>query len=198
MSDSLKDQLLKAGFTETTPARKEKRTQGKTSAKKKQRASSGTNAGRPRKNTHHKTSNPAGKSAANSRKRQTPVGSRASVENVSAEEIAKRKAIKAQIKKLIEENCVKEFTGEIAYSYQLGARLKQLFVNNDVHTRLAADELVITRLNGNTHIITPELVDQILTLNADWAIIRNADKSKSEQPQGDGYEDYQIPDDLIW
>ena len=169
MSDSLRDQLLKAGFTENTPAKKKpKQTQKKPSNKKKRPASKKA----PAKNT------PAQPDAA----------------ELAAQ--AERKRVKAEIKELIEKECVPEYQGESTYSYILGERVRQLFIKPELQNKIAARELAITRLNGNTYLIPPETANKVLALNPEWAVIYAPDDKPEELPEE--YKDFQIPDDLNW
>lgn len=111
--------------------------------------------------------------------------------------MAEKKRIKAAIKELIEASALKDFKGETAYSFVLGKKVRQLFVNAEAHKKLSAGELVITRLNGNTQLIPLDQVEPILALNPDWAIVQN--EADGEKPkEDDEYKDFQIPDDLTW
>jgi len=165
MSESLRDQLLRAGFKEPEKP-KRKPGKGKSDARRKPSAAVDSQA----------------KKAA-SRQQQ------------EAEAAAKRKAVKAEIRALIEANRVEKFAGEVAYRYTVGSRIKQLFVNEPMHQRIVAGELVITRLNGSTQLVPPEIAEQILKINPNWAVVRPNESSGSED---ETYADFPIPDDLQW
>ena len=138
MSDSLKDQLLKAGFKETRSSGA-----GKKAAKK----NSGKAAGKKNRKQHSRaqqsTTKPSPGTSTAEGKQDTPTDAT----------IAEKKRVKAAIKELIEASALKEFKGETAYSFVLGKKVRQLFVNEEAHKKLSAGELVITRLNGNTQLI---------------------------------------------
>ncbi len=108
---------------------------------------------------------------------------------------AERKRVKTEIKALIEANRVKEIQGDLAYSFILGKRVKQIFINQPCLEKIARQELAITRLNGSTHLIPVETADKVRALNPDWAIVIAEDKDSEDK---DGYAEYAIPDDLHW
>ncbi|MDO6462277.1 DUF2058 family protein [Granulosicoccaceae sp. 1_MG-2023] len=170
MSESLRDQLLKAGFTEATPARKKPKHPKKTGQKKKKK--------------------PAAKHAAQAAK--APAVPDAAELAAQAE----RKRIKAEIKTLIEAECVNDYQGEFGYNYQFGERVRQLFIKPELQPKLAARELAITRLNGNTYLIPPETAEKVLALNPEWAVIFAPEDKPEALPEE--YKDHPIPDDLIW
>lgn len=187
MTDSLREQLLQAGFKEKTP---KKNSDTKKSGSKKQ---SGKNPGSKARRGHKNTG--GGKPAGAPEKRSKAAEEAAEVAAHEAKKQAEKKAIKDKIRLLIEEHKIKDHAGDVAYSYQVGTRVRQMFVKQEYQTKLSVGELVITRLNGNTLLIPPDVADQVLALNSDWAIIRFDDKTTDSDPD---YADYQIPDDLTW
>jgi len=168
VADSLRDQLLQAGFKDKTPSRK------------KQKAPSGH--AKSKRQTANTTKSTAG---------QTSSGKAKSDSTGDAEVIAERKRIKAEIKVLIESSAIKDIAGEIPYNFVLGKKVRQLFVNEAAQKKLTNGEVVITRLNGNTHLIPQDQAADILKLNPDWAIV---DNKKSDSSDGE----HDVPDDLMW
>lgn len=180
MSDSLRDQLKKAGFKEPTP---------KTRNVRKQEHAAG-NAKGPIK--RHQSGA--------QQKNKLPAGSKGKPQPTEAEKAAgalKKKAIKEQIKTLIETHKIKEHAGTVAFSYQLGSRVKQLFVTDICQQKLANGELLITRLNGNTFLIPPDIADEIIKLNPDWALIK-AGSQNTDGSVDEAYAEFKVPDDLNW
>jgi len=167
MSDSLREQMLKAGFKEATPAKK------KSPKKARSKKSAAAKSSAPSK--------PHAKNAA------------LIAENIAN---AEKKKLKAQIKQIIEDNKAEKTTGEIAHSYLVGKRIKQLFVNEDTRKKIVEGDLVITRLNGSTYLIPAEIGVQVLSLNPDWIVITPA--SSDTPAEDDEYADFQVPDDLQW
>jgi len=141
MSDSLRDQLKQAGFTETKP---------------KPRNNKKSNS----KHSRNHSSNTAGK-AHKAKQAQAD----------KASEIAARKVKKNAITELINEHHIKKFAGESAYSYTLDKKIRQLFVTDEARVKLISGEWVITRLNGTTHLIPQPTGDAILAINPQWLIV---------------------------
>lgn len=176
MSDSLRDQLLQAGFSELKPAQR----RGK--AKKK---SAKSNRGKR---------NVANTKADGSK---SPSQGQSDAEAVAAEQVAARKALKQQIRALIDEHRVKEHAGDEAYAYQSGNRVRQIWVKSALKEKLANGDLVITRLDGNTFLIPANIANEVKSLNPDWAVFSNQSDDKDNNTDPD-YEGYDVPDDLSW
>jgi len=173
MSDSLREQMLKAGFKETATNKKKK-----APGKSKQKNNKSDRAKQPGLN---QKSMPSSLERANIAQREA---------------IAERKRIKAEIKAIIEAEIVEKTTGEFAYSYLIGKRIKQLFVSEPIQKQLVAGELVITRLNGSTYLIPAKTGERVLALNPDWVVVGPAaDDATNVDAE---YADYQVPDDLKW
>jgi len=173
MSDSLREQMLKAGFKET-PSNKKKKTQGK--AKRNKRTS-----------------------GANKQSGSTPTATPSSMElaNIAKREAAAtRKRVKAEIKAIIEAEKIEQTAGETPHSYLVGKRIKQMFVSEPIQKQLVEGVLVITRLNGSTYLIPTETGVRIKALNPDWVVITPASDNANEIDED--YADYQVPDDLKW
>lgn len=166
MSDSLRDQLLKAGFSAPKKVHK---------AKSKNSQRTPVRSSKP----------PTAKTPAKSGRQPNP------------EEIARRKKIKAEIKVLIETNCLKQTSGDLPYSFVVGKKVRQIYLNKTTQDQLSNGTAVLTRLNGNTHVIPSTLVESIQQLNPDWVIMRNESTPKDNQADN-AYADFKIPDDLMW
>ncbi len=183
MSDSLRDQLLQAGFK---PAAKTNQKKAHTKKPKRPTGSRG-------QETRQATRQPA-HGEGRKTKKEPVLQELSEIERLEA--IA-RKEKKQQIAALIESHAVKDHKGDAAYSYMAGKKVRQMFVSEDCRKKLASSELVITRLNGNTWLIPPQTGEAILAINPDWAVISNEDSSDSNSTSDD-YAEFQIPDDLQW
>ena len=175
MGSSLRDQLVKAGLAT------------------KQQANSLNAKSRKKKNRSEQQANSdiAAKKAAEEKR------ARDKALNEAIQEKQKKAAIKGQIKTIIETNAVEDHRGESAYSYVMGAKVRQLFVNSEIHQQLADDKLAITRLNGKTYLVPVAIAEQVLGLNPEWAVVRPGEESPSA-PEDDPYAGYEVPDDLDW
>lgn len=174
MSDSLRDQLIAAGFE----------------APKKPERKRSDNKGRKKKK--HANAKPKGKSATT---RKSPGDSGTSGTSDAAFE---RKKLKAQIKELIDGNKLENWKGEIAYRYTVEKRIREMYVNETVHKQLTEREVSITRLNGDTYLVPHTTANEIVKINPQWSVF-NTDKDKDQEPTvDDEYADFQVPDDLKW
>ena len=168
MSDSLRDQLLQAGFKQTA----------KEPAKGKQR--------------HTRKPKKSGNSASDQRdKKQAKAQEQAAVD-AAAEE---RKATKAKIKTLIESTESKEFAGDVVYRFTLQNRIRELHVKEDIRKQLVDGSLTITRLNGSTRLVPNTVAEQIREINPQWAVVTTQSDSSDDN---EGYEDFAVPDDIVW
>ena len=173
MSDSLREQMLKAGFKET-PGNKEKKPQSKSKQKNSSPAST-------KKSGINRKSGPSSMERANIAEREA---------------VAKRKRVKAEIKTIIEADRIEKTTGETTHSYLVGNRIKQMFVSEHIQKQLVTGDLVITRLNGSTYLIPAPTGEKVRALNPDWVVITPIEDNATDG--GDEYADYQVPDDLKW
>lgn len=172
MSDSLREQMLKAGFKQTAQKPRPKNAKS-TAAKHK--------GGKSNQANKSPTNQPSSMERANIAERKV---------------IAERKRIKAEIKTLIEANKVDDTKGESAHGYVVGKRIKQLFITEELRAKLIAGELVITRLNGATFLIPAGTGESVKALNPDWVVITPT--SDGSNDIDDDYADFQVPDDLKW
>lgn len=172
MSDSLRDQLIAAGYK---APKEEKKNQGHKKNKKKSRP--GKTSPEKKQQTRQKTSSKAASDEA---------------------EIAKRKKLKAEIKILIDENKLSDWKGEIAYRYLVDSRIRELYVKDEIQAGLAARELAITRLNGDTYLVPKETALSIQKINPQWSVFNLEEQSSTSVEEPEEYSEYKVPDDLKW
>ena len=221
MSDSLKDQLLKAGFAEPAPQTKPKPARKhKPKAHNKPKAQTAVNAknstttqasAAPVSNLpkagHTHVTQPAAKKK---KKQKAPAikrraGSWSTREDVAATdnkrsagaaspEAQKRRQMKAEIQSLIDSTALKQYKGEEIYRFTLQNKIRELLVSEPIRKQLVAGELAITRLNGATRIIPAVTAINVRAVNPNWVIFISTDVSGSN----DGDDEFPIPDDLVW
>jgi len=180
MSDSIRDQLLQAGFKET---------QARRSPANKARD-------KPGDKTKGNGRNESGNAPAGGRQNRAKRDTGGATVAVAQKKVFEKKRLKEKIRCLIEAHKIKEHTGDVAYNYLVGSRARQVFVNAECQKKLSTGDLVITRLNGDTLLIPPIIAEQVLELNPEWAIMRNDARDVSAQDPD--YAEYPIPDDLNW
>ena len=224
MSDSLRDQLLKAGFAKPAPKAKPARkpepkargpkahnkSPAQPAADAKNTATtevSGTRANNQPKAGHTHVAKPAAKKK---KKQKAPAikrrsGSWSTREDVAAyedkrragsasPEAQQRRQMKAEIQTLIDSTALKQYKGEEIYRFTLQNKIRELLVSEPVRKQLVAGELAITRLNGATRIIPAATALSVRGVNPNWVIFISTDVSGSN----DGDDEFPIPDDLIW
>ena len=174
MSDSLRDQLLQAGFKK--PAKEPAKKPSNRGQAKRRQNQGGASARQHSKNTP--TPDP--------QKDPKAIAAAAALE---------RKATKDKIKALIEEVQVKEFAGETVYRFTLQNRIRELHVAEAIRTQLVDGSLTITRLNGTTRLVPSDAVSKIKNLNPNWAIVSSTSETSDTE---DGYDDFPVPDDIVW
>lgn len=110
---------------------------------------------------------------------------------------------KEAIEKLIEENTLKSCEGDQTYRFTLQNRIREITTNEQTRQKLSESELGIATMNSGLHIVPASIVREIRELNAQWdAFLAHDDSAKtgSDTPAEDAsdYDDFPIPDDLIW
>lgn len=184
MSNSLQDQLLKAGLTDKKKAKqtaKEKHKQNKAQNKSKTAVVDET------------------KLAASEAKQKKVERDRAL--NAEREAEAQKKAIDAQIKQLINSHKQDRGKGDISFSFKDGTTIKKLVISAEVHKKLLAGVFAIARVDSQ-YFIVPEVIATKISerdggKGAGW-IVHQAQKDPEQVDADDPYADYQIPDDLMW
>lgn len=166
---SLQEQLLKAGLTNEKKAKKAKKASKKTRDMKRE------------------------VKAAAEEKRAAQLSKDKELNNQIKQQ-AEQKALKAQIKQLIEMNML-ELRGDVTYNFMDDNKVKTLKVNSAVQKQLANGLLSIVNYNDDYAVI-PSVVSDKIALRDDSALVS---QNEIEEPDEDEpYADYVIPDDLMW
>lgn len=227
MPDSLRDQLIAAGFdAPKKEARKKPKPGGGKGADKRSKSNStstskGSSRGSSKSSSNSKPSarkSTQGPAQDNSQKKPAShhAGSKAGGSSgkpntgsrnpnnrnqSSPEQLAKieeRKKLKAQIKTLIDDNKTEGWKGDTVYRYLVDKKIRELYVTDALHPKLTARDVAITRYNGETFIVPRETGKAIKEINPQWSVF-NLEKEEVTPEQIDGeYADYQVPDDLQW
>lgn len=116
--------------------------------------------------------------------------------NAQRDAIANQKAIVAQIVQMVQKNRQSKGSGDIAYNFTHGDKIKRLYVSAEVQAHLIAGRLVIV-CQGDT----PELVPKIIAnkiAERDPTLVVRANKTSTKIDEDDPYAAFQIPDDLMW
>lgn len=200
MADSLRDQLIKAGYE--APKKEEKR-----KPRAKSNPDSKNKTGKQRNSTHAgkkpAANRPAGKKAGATNTRADHKSKSDTAAQQNAKAIEERKKLKARIKTLIDDNKVDNWKGEAVYRYLVEKRIRELYVTDDIHKQLADRAIAVTRLNGDTYLVPREIALSIKEINPQWSVF-NIDADTEDEAQlklaeaESDYADYKVPDDLKW
>lgn len=200
MADSLRDQLIAAGYE--APKKEEKR-KPRPSAKAKNKAGHRNKPGNKPAGAH-KPNKPADKhSSGTGKSPQTKKSKAVAAAEQNAAAIEERKKLKARIKTLIDDNKLDNWKGESVYRYLVEKRIRELYVTEELHKQLAERLVAVTRLNGDTYLVPREIALSIKEINPQWSVFNvEADtedeaKLKLSEDEKD-YADYKVPDDLKW
>jgi len=183
MSNSLKDQLLKAGLVTKNEVKKKPKNKAPTPPKKKRKKTSESTL-----RTQRAMLNKAKKDKRLNEQRQ---------------EAAEKKARYAQIKQLVEGGKLDRKDGETSYNFTYNKKIKTIYVTQEQHKQLSNDQLTIIVLDGERFEIVPNKVAEQVEKRESERVIKNTTSNKDKSAEDDNaaddpYSDYQIPDDLIW
>ena len=208
MADSLRDQLIAAGFDAPkkearkkpksgTGAGSDKRSGNKPSGRKPNKHQA---TGKPQRGPGHSAKNSKASSSTSKGGSRNSTGNRNNTSSDNEAKIEERKKLKAKIKTLIDDNKTETWKGETVYRYLVDKKIRELYVSEELHPKLTAREVAITRYNGETFIVPRETGKEINEINPQWSVF-NLEKEETttdaEKLEGD-YAEFQVPDDLQW
>lgn len=182
MAGSLQDQLLNAGLSDKKKAKKfekEKRKQQRTSHSSRVDIVDET-----------KLAAQQARDAKVARDREL---------NRVRNEDAKRKAIEAQIVQLIQNHKLDRRGGEIGFNFTSDTKIKKIHVTALQQKLLANGSVAIAVLGGQHELIPAQVASKIAERDSKRVIFcveETAEKLTGEEE--DWYQDYEIPDDLMW
>ena len=177
MSNSLKDQLLKAGLVKKQDVKKQPKKKAPQVAKK--------NRKKPSENTLRTQRQMLDKA-----KKDKKLNEQKRIE-------AEKKALFAQIKQLVNGSKVNRKDGEKSYNFTFGKKVKTIYVTDEQHAQLSKDQLVIIHLDNDVFELVPKVVATKITERDATRVVVN-EQADSNPKEDDPYADYENPDDLMW
>ena len=182
MSMSLRDQLLQAGLVTQKQVKDAERQQER----------------QTRPLPKHKQAMPAAQ-------RPAPSGQAAKIArdqalNRQQQEKAKRKALHAEVKQLIEQNRRPPIEGEDFYNFIDRNKIRHIAVTAAMRAELVRGELVIVRHEGRYHVVPAAIAVRIRERDEHAVVAGGAAPEASPQasPEDEFYQRFAVPDDLIW
>lgn len=177
MSNSLKDQLLKAGLVKKQDVKKQPKKKPPQVAKK--------NRKKPSENTLRTQRQMLDKA-----KKDKKLNEQKRLE-------AQKKALFAQIKQLVNGSKVDRKEGEKSYNFTFGKKIKTIYVTDEQHAQLSKDQLVIIHLDNDVFELVPKVVATKISERDASRVVLN-EQAESTPKEDDPYANYEIPDDLMW
>jgi hypothetical protein len=180
MRNALQEQLLKAGLADEKKAR-----QAQKGKQKRRRQPTASNA-------------PAEDDLARlyAERARVEAAERSRELNRQREEAARRKALNAELKQLIEAQRVARDDGEIAYRFTLRDKVKTVRVNTAQQRQLGAGELAVVTLGGRFELVPRATAEKIRERDERRVVVLNG---PDERPvEESDYAGYEVPDDLVW
>ena len=116
--------------------------------------------------------------------------------NHRQKEEAAHRAIRAQVRQLVELNRLPRDNAEVGYHFQEGTVVRKIFVTDEIHDKLARGLLAIARLDDGYEVIPSVVAEKIMQRDAS-CIVSDA-TTRLETEEDDPYADYKVPDDLMW
>lgn len=116
--------------------------------------------------------------------------------NERLNELAKEKALSAQVKQLIASNSQRQ-DGNVAYNFNDQTKIKKIYISEENKTQLNKGYLAIVRV-GDKYDLVPEIVARKIEARSAETVLFLHDRSNEIVDEDDPYKDYPIPDDLEW
>ena len=117
--------------------------------------------------------------------------------NKQQQEVVERKAIQAQISQLITMNRIKRESGDIAYQFTDGTRIKKMYVTEQLQKDLVNGRLAIAKLGNEFELLPSSAAEKIRQRDPQVIVLLNTYEVTGVD-EDDPYAEYQIPDDLMW
>ena len=178
MSQSLQDQLLKAGLISKDRANKAKKEKHQNRQKGKKAA-------------------PPSESQRLAREAAERDAARARQINLQRAEDGRKKELAAQVDQLIGEHKLDRKGGEIAYKFTQGATVRQIMVTQALQEKIITGQLAVVSLDGRYELVPQQVAQRIEERVAGTVILLNPREEQTGDPD-DPYANYKVPDDLMW
>ncbi|MDP9012301.1 MAG: DUF2058 domain-containing protein [Pseudomonadota bacterium] len=115
--------------------------------------------------------------------------------NRQQQEKAKKKALQAEIKQLIEQNRRPPIEGDDFYNFIDGSKVRHIAVNPVVRAELIRGEIVVVRHEGRYDLVPAAIAVRIRERDT-GSVVASAPQESS--PTDEAYQRFAVPDDLIW
>lgn len=119
--------------------------------------------------------------------------------NQQRQQEAERKAIRAQIRQLVETNRLDRSRGETPYQFADGKKIKKILVDKTMAEQLSIGRLAVVSLGEEDYQVVPEAVARKIMERDEAAVVALHERDRTQdKDEDDPYAGYEIPDDLMW
>ncbi|MEM7079916.1 MAG: DUF2058 family protein [Pseudomonadota bacterium] len=200
MSNSLRDQLVKAGLATSAQASKAQRQVE--SEKHAQRRGGGK---KKNKNPEQSEDSRAQGSAAASKSRaQQELAKKRAADKARGDAANKKQAersLRAEMRQLIVANDQRAKTSnenDVPYNFVHNKKIKKIYVPKPQLEQLSKGTLVIVNNDGNYHLVSQEVAQKIRERDPRRIIAAHDDKPPEPGSDDEFYAKFEVPDDLDW
>lgn len=202
MSQSLRDQLVKAGLATTAQAKKAERSKrAETTAQRQQGKSAKGKKGKDGQSSTTQSETEKVKAKAAQQRAEKAARDKALAQQRN--EKSQAKALQAQITQLIRQNDERTKVSDddaVPYNFLHGKKIKKIFVNKVQLDALSVGRLVVVNNNGLYHFVSAKVAKQIEERDPRRIIVAHRRDEKPPEPGSDDefYAKFEVPDDLDW
>jgi uncharacterized protein YaiL (DUF2058 family) len=119
--------------------------------------------------------------------------------NRKQQEKAERKARRAEIRQLVEQNVIARPESEDYYNFVDGAKIKRIAINTALREQLQRGDVVIVRCDNRYELVPPAIAERIRERDASAVLAATpAGSAATEANADDPYREHVVPDDLMW
>jgi uncharacterized protein YaiL (DUF2058 family) len=183
MSNSLRDQLLKAGLATQEHLKRAKASDRKHHRQAKQQKRTGGPA------PQTEAARLAAEAAAREKARAQALNRerQAEQDRLAAEAQARDMVVKSEISRPQSEK-------DVGFNFTHKGKIKQIYVSPELHKQLVAGKLAVCRTRGRYRVVPVEVAQKVQPI-APYLVAFLSDGKEPEDPD---YADFPIPDDLMW
>lgn len=205
MAGSLKDQLMQAGLVSADRARKlEKEARAEKHAKRQGAPKGQTKGkGKGKRKGEAEPPEPSALTEAQQRAREL---NREKAERDRAQmraiaDKAKEKALRAEIKQIIEANdqrTKQQSDDDVAYNFVHGKKVKRIYVPPQQREQISRGSLVIVNNDGQYSLLPKKAAEKVRSRDPKRILVDNDEKPPEPGSDDEYYAQFQVPDDLDW
>jgi len=110
-----------------------------------------------------------------------------------------KKAIAAQIKQLVEMNCISIDEcdeDEAVFNFEVDGKVEGIYLTDDIRKQVINGRLAIVRLNEKFELVPKIVADKIMQRDTQYVVLSN--EATIIYDEDDEYANYKVPDDLLW